>query len=129
MFAIAKTQAAIPKHASVVRVRRATADDLPALVALERATFPLDRMSERQWRRHLDSVSAEVRVAVCERRLIGAAVVFYRRGRDVARLYSIAVAAGARGSGTGAILLAALRHRLQCGVRRPVGKALQVIVF
>jgi ribosomal protein S18 acetylase RimI-like enzyme len=109
VLATAKTQAPI-LHASIVRVRRATVDDLPALVALERATFSLDRMSERQWRRHLDSMSAEVLVAVRERRLIGAAIVFYRRGLDIARLYSIAVAAGARGSGTGAILLAAVEQ-------------------
>jgi ribosomal protein S18 acetylase RimI-like enzyme len=109
VLATAKTQTTGP-HASAARVRRATVDDLPALVALERATFSLDRMSERQWRRHLDSTSAEVLVAVRERRLIGAAIVFYRRGRDIARLYSIAGAAGARGSGTGAILLAAVEQ-------------------
>lgn len=91
-------------------MRRATVDDLSALVALEQATFSLDRMSERQWRRHLDSVSAEVLVAVRERQLIGAAIVFYRSGQDIARLYSIAVAASERGMGTGAVLLSAVEQ-------------------
>jgi ribosomal-protein-alanine acetyltransferase len=88
-------------------VRRATASDLGGLVALEKATFALDRMSERQLRRHLDSRSADVLVAMRKRRVVGAAIVFYRRGHDIARLYSIAVAASERGTGIGAELLAA----------------------
>lgn len=108
-----------PTSTATTHVRRATGDDLDALVALEQATFSLDRMSERQWRRHLDSASAEVLVAVRERRLLGAAVVFYRRGGDIARLYSIAVAASERGAGTGALLLAAVeRAARQRGCKR-----------
>ena len=38
--------------------------------------------------------------------LVGAAVLFFRRGTRVARLYSIAVAADRRGSGLGMALLA-----------------------
>jgi ribosomal protein S18 acetylase RimI-like enzyme len=94
--------------ANDVRVRRATSDDLAALVQLEQATFALDRMSDRQWRRHLDSLSAEVQVAVRDRRIIGAAVMFHRRGNDIARIYSIAVAVGERGHGVGAMLLDAV---------------------
>ena len=94
-----------PAHPSAPRIRRATTEDLAALVELENASFALDRMSERQWRRHLDSLSAEVFVATRERRLVGAAVLFFRRGSRVARLYSIAVAARARGHGIGERLL------------------------
>ena len=101
------------------RVRRATSADLDDLVALEQATFALDRMSGRQWRRHLDSPSADVLVAVRERRLVGAAVVFRRHGSDIARLYSIAVAAGERGGGAGRALLAAVeRTARRHGCRR-----------
>ena len=88
-------------------VRRATIGDMDALVALEHATFSQDRMSGRQLRRHLESLSAEIFVATRERRVIGAAVVFYRRASRVARLYSIAVAAGEHGRGLGAALLIA----------------------
>ncbi|MEO7324040.1 MAG: GNAT family N-acetyltransferase [Dokdonella sp.] len=91
-------------------VRRATHNDLAALVALEQASFALDRMSERQWRRHLGSLSADVLVAVRERRIVGAAVLFRRRGSDIARLYSIAIAASERGNGIGAILLDAVEQ-------------------
>jgi ribosomal protein S18 acetylase RimI-like enzyme len=108
-----------------VRIRRATPGDLEALVALENSSFALDRLSERQLQRHLDSLSAEILVAVREYRLAGAAVLFFRRGSDTARLYSIAVAASERGNGIGeALLLAAERaaakrgcHRLRLEVR------------
>lgn len=90
-----------------VHVRRATGGDLDALVELENASFAADRMNTRQWRTHLDSLSAEVLVAIRERSIIGAAVVFFRRGSAVARLYSIAVRADERGRGIGDALLAA----------------------
>lgn len=89
------------------RLRRAVADDLAALVELERASFSYDRMSERQFRRHLRSDSAAVLVAEDSTRLLGSAVLFFRRGVSRARLYSLATAAAARGRGIGAALLAA----------------------
>jgi ribosomal-protein-alanine N-acetyltransferase len=108
-----------PPTLAQVRVRRATSDDLAALVQLEQASFALDRMSERQWRRHLDSLSAEVQVAVRERRIVGAAVIFHRRGSDLARVYSIAVASAERGSGIGAMLLDAVEQSARRqGLRR-----------
>jgi len=67
-------------------------------------------MSERQLRRHLESLSAEILVATRGRRLVGAAVVFFRRSSDIARLYSIAVAASERGNGLGEALLARAAH-------------------
>lgn len=93
-----------------VRVRRATNDDLAALVQLEQDSFVADRMSERQWRRHLDSLSANVQVAVRDRRIVGAAVLFHRRGSDIARIYSIAVAVAERGGGIGSLLLDAVEQ-------------------
>ncbi len=98
-----------------LRIRRAASSDLDGLVELENAAFDSERMSARQWRRHLESLSAEVLVAVSERRLVGAAVLFYRRGNGIARLYSIAVAADARGQGLGE---ARLRAAEQAARRR-----------
>ncbi|MBN8728757.1 MAG: GNAT family N-acetyltransferase [Xanthomonadales bacterium] len=89
-----------------LHVRRATIGDLAALVELENAVFAGDRISERQWRRHLESLTAEVFVATLEHRLLGAVLLFFRRDSRVARLYSIAVAEGARGCGVGERLLA-----------------------
>lgn len=99
-----------PRSALAVHIRRATIDDLAALVELENSTFVIERMSTRQLRRHLESMSAEILVATRQRRVVGAAVVFFRRANDIARLYSIAVAASERGNGLGEALLAAIAH-------------------
>jgi ribosomal protein S18 acetylase RimI-like enzyme len=90
-----------------VRIRPARPADLDALVALERHAFTTDHLSRRQYRRHLGSASAAVLAAVAARRLLGKAVVFFRRGSAIARLYSIAVRADARGRGVGEALLTA----------------------
>ncbi|MGH8214501.1 MAG: GNAT family N-acetyltransferase [Rhodanobacteraceae bacterium] len=98
-----------------IPVHKATAGDLEALVALECATFVSDRISRAQWRRHIGSDTASVLVAGPGGRLDGAAVLFRRRNSRRARLYSLAVAAAARGRGVAKALLAAaeaeaLRH-------------------
>ena len=90
-----------------IRIRRAVAADLPALVALENASFATDRMSARQYQRHVLGSGAGVLVATRAGHIIGAVVVFFHVAYRIARLYSIAVASGARGIGLGGRLLAA----------------------
>ena len=91
-----------------MRVRRALASDLDALVALELRSFDGDRLSRAQYRRHLDSDSALVLVASANHhRLLGSAVLFFRKGSALARLYSLATAPEARGQGVGSALLLA----------------------
>lgn len=96
-------------HATAqVRVRRAELSDLDDLVALEDATFDSDRMSRAQYRRHLDSETAQVLVASANhRKFLGTAVVFLRKNSRVARLYSIASKPEARGKGVGTALIEA----------------------
>jgi [ribosomal protein S18]-alanine N-acetyltransferase len=89
------------------RIRAARDEDLAPLVDLENRVFETDRMSARQWRRHLGSGSASVIVAERDRRVIGAAVVFFHGSHPIARLYSISVAPEARGEGVGEALLVA----------------------
>ena len=89
------------------RIRRAAPADLDALVELEQASFDKDRLSRRQYRHHLRSATASVLAAVDDSRLLGSAVIFFRRRSSAARLYSIAVAAGMRGRGIAAALLEA----------------------
>ncbi|MDR2011439.1 MAG: GNAT family N-acetyltransferase [Rhodanobacter sp.] len=93
-----------------MHIRRAVIGDAAALVELENATFAADRMCARQWRHHLKSASAQVYVATRRLRVVGAAVVFFRRSSRVARLYSIAVAVCERGSGIGEKLLRAVER-------------------
>lgn len=89
-------------------VRSATPADLDALLALELRAFSGDRMSRTQYRRHLVSPAAAVLVTCApDEGLLGSALVFFRRGNTLARLYSIATAPAARGRGIGARLLAA----------------------
>jgi ribosomal protein S18 acetylase RimI-like enzyme len=108
-----------------VRVRRAELSDLDVLVALEHATFDSDQISRAQFRRHLDSDSARVLVASANhRRFLGTAMVFFRKGSRVARLYSIASLPEARGKGVGTALIeaaeAAARQRSCTSLRLEV---------
>lgn len=96
-----------PEPPAGVDVRHAVDADLAALIALEHRTFASERISARQWRRHLTGSSAEILVATRHGDLIGAVVLLFRRGAETARLYSIAVATEARGHGIGEALLAA----------------------
>jgi [ribosomal protein S18]-alanine N-acetyltransferase len=74
---------------------------------LERRVFATDRLSRPSLRRLLSSPSARVIVAESGSRLAGAAVVLFRTGATVARLYSIAVAPPMSGKGVAVALLAA----------------------
>ena len=95
---------------SRILLRRGRADDLDTLVALERGAFTGDHLSRRQYAQHLRSSSAEVIVAISGSVLCGKALLFFRRGLNIARLYSIAVAHEARGQGLGEKLLLASEH-------------------
>lgn len=107
-------------------LRRARPADLAVLVDLELATFAYDRMSARQFRRHLSSSSAAVLLAEGDDGLLGSTIVFFRRGSARARLYSLATSPAARGRGIGKALLAAAErvarergmHWLSLEVRR-----------
>lgn len=90
-----------------LRIRRADLADLDALVVLEQTAFAHDRVSRAQYRRHLDSDSVRITVATLNHQLLGAAVLFFRRGARVARLYSLAITSEARGLGIGSALLQA----------------------
>lgn len=89
---------------SGVEIRAAAREDLPALLALE-AEFPGDRMSAAAWRRLLRSPTADIRVALSEGRVVGNAVLLFRRRSRWARLYSMVVAANARGRGLAQALM------------------------
>jgi ribosomal protein S18 acetylase RimI-like enzyme len=85
-------------------VRRATRGDLAALDALE-GTFPGDRISRASFARFLQAPTADVWVAESAGRVVGDAVVVYRRPFLSARLYSIVVDPAWRGRGVARSLL------------------------
>ena len=100
------------------RVRRAEPGDIDALIKLEHRVFPTDRISRRSLRRLLKSRSSAVLVAVENAHLAGTAIVLFRSGSVVARLYSIAVAPHAGGRGVASMLLdAAEEASLASGAR------------
>jgi ribosomal protein S18 acetylase RimI-like enzyme len=96
-----------PARSPGIEVRAAAPDDLDALLKLEHRVFATDRLSPRSLRRLLKSPTAKVLVAQESGHLVGTAIVLFRRGSLVARLYSIAVAPHASGRGIASILLQA----------------------
>ena len=88
-------------------IRPASFSDLGALVELEQCSFQGDRISRRQFRYMLSRARAETLVAEEGGRLLGYVLVLFSKATAVARLYSIAVAAAARGQGIGRALVGA----------------------
>ena len=76
--------------------RLATQADLPRLRQLEECTFEQDRLSVRSFRRLIGAASAELVVADGEGELLGYALLLYRQGSSVARLYSLAISSQTR---------------------------------
>jgi ribosomal protein S18 acetylase RimI-like enzyme len=93
-----------------VQIRLAARADLDRLVALEQVAFSTDRMSRRSFRRFISSPHASLTVMARGEALEGYALVLFREGSDVARLYSIAIAPHASGRGLGKALLEAAEN-------------------
>jgi len=93
-----------PASAGLV-LRPATRLDVAALARLEAAVFEADRISGRSFREFVDGRSSAVIAAEDGGRIVGYALVLFRAGTAVARLYSLAVDARERGRGVGERLL------------------------
>jgi ribosomal protein S18 acetylase RimI-like enzyme len=88
-------------------VRRAEKGDLANLVELEERCFATDRLAGRNYRRLLQSPASEILVVEQAGELLGSAVLLYRTGSPIARLYSFATDPERRREGIGQQLLAA----------------------
>ncbi|WP_055036243.1 ribosomal protein S18-alanine N-acetyltransferase [Blastochloris viridis] len=86
-------------------IRTAKLDDLDALAALECRVFETDRLSRRSFRHFLSQDRDELLVAEVGGRIAGYALVLFRSGTALGRLYSIAVEPEAAGRGLGRRLL------------------------
>jgi [ribosomal protein S18]-alanine N-acetyltransferase len=95
------------RHASDIRIRPAAAADVDDLMRIEERAFRTERIPRRGFRRFLASPSSLLIVARHAGTTAGYALVLFRAGSEVARLYSIAVAPEAKRRGIGVALLAA----------------------
>jgi len=109
------------RRTAAIALRKGAPRDLDALVALENDLFTTDRMSRRSLRHALRSPHAALLVADIGGHLAGYALVMFRSGSAVARLYSIGVTRKVSGRGVGSRLLAAAEAaalRRGCGALR-----------
>ncbi len=88
-------------------LREVSAEDLPALLALEEKSFDVDRLSRRSFRHWISSDSRAFIVAVLNGKIAGYILVIYHAGTRLARLYSIASDPRFRGRGIARSLIAA----------------------
>lgn len=101
------------------RVRRAAARDLDAIDRIEGASFSADRFARRNLARMLRSASVSVLVAERDGAAVGYVLLLYRKGATAARLYSLAIAPEARGTGAARALVdAAATDALNRGCAR-----------
>ncbi|WP_442574785.1 ribosomal protein S18-alanine N-acetyltransferase [Microbacterium sp. F51-2R] len=91
-----------------MNLRPATVDDLDAIMALERASFPTDAWSDAMMREELSSPHGYYLVAEEAGRLVGYAGLRAPKGGKDADIQTIAIAESARGRGRGRTILEAL---------------------
>lgn len=87
------------------QVRKAQLADLTALLQLEQDCFDGDRLSRRSFQNFLKPGSHDCWVLTSQESVIGYALVLYRSGTNLARLYSIALHPDFQGKGLATRLL------------------------
>ena len=92
------------------QIRNATLTDLDAVEALETRVFDADELSRRSLRYYIGAPTARFLVLEQAGVVVGDAIVAFRRGARVARLYSVAVHPDHAGHGHGRRLLTACEH-------------------
>jgi ribosomal protein S18 acetylase RimI-like enzyme len=98
-------QTSVPPAPALLRLRRAVPADLAVLLTLEEASFSGDKLSAQRIRHWISADNAILLLATSKEALLGSCLVIRRADSSAARLYSIAIAAAARGQGLGAKLL------------------------
>lgn len=106
---IVSAASALPPLPDSPAIRPATVGDIDALLELETRSFDTDRLTRRNFQYLLTRAHAACLLAEDKKgHLLGYVLALFRRGTSLARIYSLAVAASARGQGVGqALLLAA----------------------
>ncbi|MDO3388070.1 GNAT family N-acetyltransferase/peptidase C39 family protein [Gilvimarinus sp. SDUM040013] len=98
-----------------VNIRQARVDDINTLCELEQRCFASDRLSKRSFKHHVQSEHSVLLLAECNDdhgspQLLGYGLCLLNRGTRLARLYSLAVAAEARGQSIGKKLISRLEQ-------------------
>lgn len=86
-------------------IRHGRKSDLSALEAIEDCCFTTDRLSRRSLRYFLAAANATFLVAEVGGAIAGYALIAFRRGSAIARLYSIAIHPDYRGRSLGRALM------------------------
>ncbi|MDX1810874.1 MAG: GNAT family N-acetyltransferase/peptidase C39 family protein [Gammaproteobacteria bacterium] len=89
-------------------IRTAQIQDLPQLLQIEQICFEQDRLSKRSFVRFIKEGSHDLIVLLEDKQIRAYALVLYRNGTNLARLYSIAVLPQFQGKGLARKLLDAV---------------------
>lgn len=100
----------IPARAETVSIRPANLQDLDALVAVENRCFTSDRISRRSFRDLLTRPTVATVVAIAGGAIAGYAMLLFRQGTGLSRLYSICVDPAFAGRGIGRALMKAAEN-------------------
>lgn len=90
---------------SGIRIRRATIKDIAPLIDLEDRGFKTDNFSPGQFKYLLTRANSTVLIIEFNKKVAGEAIILWRKGRKVARLYNIVIDPTLQGKGLGAKLL------------------------
>lgn len=93
-----------------ISFRLANSADVAALVQLEQQCFTGDRLSQRSFRHFVTDKRSDLVLAQRDEQLLGYFLLLYRRGTNLARLYSIAVNPMYRKQGIAEALLKQAEH-------------------
>lgn len=92
-------------QSKAVKIRQVEKSDEAALLALEKASFEIDRLSKRRMRHWINAANCLFLVATRNDNLVGYCLILMHTGTRLARLYSIAVDKSSRRLGLGQDLL------------------------
>lgn len=96
--------------ANGVVVRQVQANDITAVYEIEQQCFLTDRLSKRSLKHFARAGSHDFIVLTVDERIVGYAIVLYREGTLLARLYSLAIDPVQRGKGYAQQLLDAAQY-------------------
>ena len=96
----------------MIKIRNAIQSDLAQLVNIEVICFAVDRLSARSFRHFIKPGSHDLLVLTENHQVKAYALVLYRTGTNLARLYSIAVLPDNQGKGFAKKLLTAIEREV-----------------